>query len=553
MLTAVIGLGLAVSAPLHAAPAPDRSGCDWPMYGHDPARTASTDCPAAPSAATVATLVPTWFHHDADVVTATPSVAGGVVYVGAWDGRFDALDLATGAVRWTTLLGRARPGRWADAHTGAYGLITSSAAIADIRGRRTVFVGGGGSMYALDASRDALPDDQRIRWRFDADPAHPTSHGEIESSPVVWKDAPGGPLVIFGSDANQDSGYAGEGVWAVRAETGALVWHFNPEPLTHHALFGCGNAWSSPALGSGPGGKTTVFIGMADCPDNGSGPCPAASTDPQCPPGQHYDSAHRWQQYSEAIVALSATTGKPVWSFQPHAPGNGADDDFGASAQLFALPDGRPVVGEGNKDGSYYVVDRTTGRSVWKRQEQGNGNVQPGFAIGGFLGATAVTRVAGRPRVFGASAIDTPVTYDRAGNPAPQRRPDMGAQPMRAFAASDGAPAWAAAQPPTYAAVAAGNGVVYSGAIDGVLRAYDASDGRLLWSFPLGAPISAGVAVAGSRLVAAAGTTETDLQFKACDKFSQPVKSACTATPLNITVNPLSKANGVWAFRLAVP
>ena len=46
--------------------------------------------------------------------------------------------------------------------------------------------------------------------------------------------------------------------------------------------------------------------------------------------------------------------------------------------------------GEGNKDGSYYVVDRDSGSLVWKAVEQGNGNVQDSQAIGGFIGNTAV-------------------------------------------------------------------------------------------------------------------------------------------------------------------
>src|SRR5437879_1127308 len=87
-------------------------------------------------------------------------------------------------------------------------VVSMSAAATSLGNRRVTFVGGGGSMYALDASRDNLPDAKRVLWRFDVDATHPTNHGEIESSPVVWTGAPGGPVVIFGADANQDSGFA---------------------------------------------------------------------------------------------------------------------------------------------------------------------------------------------------------------------------------------------------------------------------------------------------------------------------------------------------------
>jgi outer membrane protein assembly factor BamB len=204
------------------------------MYGQNPARTMSTACPTAPSPSNVGTLLPRWYLHMPHVVTATPTVVGDAVYVGAWDGTFDAIDLQTGHVRWSAHLG--------DRHVGSYGVITSSAAVA----KGGVFVGGGDSLYALDASNG------HFRWSVNLDAAHPTSRGEIESSPVVWDSAPGGPMVFVGSDANQDSGYPGEGIWAIRATTGAVVWHYRPETGSAHALYGCGNVWSSPALGLEP-------------------------------------------------------------------------------------------------------------------------------------------------------------------------------------------------------------------------------------------------------------------------------------------------------------
>jgi outer membrane protein assembly factor BamB len=516
------------------------------MYGHDAARTFATSCPQAPNAANVGSLVPRWYVHANDVVTASPSIVGGVVYVGAWDGTFYALDLKTGGQHWQTLLGPDRIDAFADRHTGAYGVITSSAAIADLAGRRTVFVGGGGSMYALDGTSG------RVLWRFDVDPKHPTSHGEIESSPVVWMEAPGGPLVIFGADANQDSGFVGEGVWAVRALTGELAWHFNSETLTNHALYGCGNVWSSPALSVDPANpaRAAVYFGTADCPNNGANNCPADGSDPHCPAGQHYDYTKRWQPYAEGIVAISASNGAPLWSYQPHAVNSTSDDDFGSSAQLFALPDGRPVVGEGNKDGAYYVVDRTSGQLVWKHPEQGNGNVRSGLAIGGFLGPTAVLPVNGAPMVFGGSAINTPFGYDSAtGRTLLQPDPLLGLQPMQAFSGTDGRHAWSAVQGFTYGGTSAANGVVYVGGIDTILRAYDAATGQLRWLFPLAAPISSTPAIAAGAVVVGAGTSYTDLNFKVCDELQEPLQTLCKSTPLK-KINPLSYVNGIWAFGL---
>jgi len=528
------------------------------MYGHDPARTMSSACPSAPAPSSVIGLHPRWILHTDDVVTATPTIVDGVVYAGDWSGRFYAVDLATGALRWSTVLGPKRADGNADSHTGAYGTITSSAAVAKVAGRQMIFVGGGGSLYALDGSNGSVTDARRVLWRTDLDPASPTSQGEAESSPVVWPGAPGGPVVIVGSDANQASGYAGEGVFAVRAATGAVVWHFNPEAYTHHALYGCGNVWSSPALGLDPANpspqrRAVLYFGTADCPDNSPAKCPSAGTDPNCPPGKSYDYTKRWQPYAEAIVAVSALDGSPLWSFQGSAPLNQNDDDYGPSAQLFTLPSGQAVVGEASKDGTYAVLDRNSGRPVWHQAETGNGNLQPGFALGGFIGTTAVTQVGGAPTVFGASAINTPVTYDPAtGGTVLQPLPTLlnGLLAMKAFSASTGSPAWSAPEVYAYGPTSAANGVVYSGSLDGLLRAYDAASGRLLWAFPMGAPVSSGAAITSGAVVIGGGTTESDAEFKACANLPASLADICKQTPLSQTINPLSNLGSIAAFSI---
>lgn len=520
------------------------------MYGHDAARTGTSSCPTAPSPGTVGGLLPRWALHTADVVTATPTIVDGVAYVGDWSGRFYALDVKTGTQRWAATLGLHRSGKDADRHHGAYGVITSSAAVTDVGGRRVVLVGAGDSLYALDNGR--------VLWRTDLDPRHPTNSGEIESSPVVWSGAPGGPVVFVGSDANQDSGYTGEGMWALSVATGKPIWHFNPETATHHGLYGCGNVWSSPALGldagnPDPARRAVLYFGTADCPNNSGSTCPTDGSDPYCPRGTSYNYAKRWSPYSEAIIAVSAVTGRALWSYQGHTPLNQDDDDFGAPAQLFALPDGRRVVGEGNKDGTYTVLDQATGRLIWNHPEVGNGNVQPGLAIGGFLGATAVMPVGGVPRVFGGSAIDTPISYNPATagfSVQPFGTLMRNLTPVAAFSGVDGAARWSVPQLYTYAPTTAANGVVYIGALDGIMRAYAAATGRLLWAFPVAAPISSGAAITDGAIVVGVGTSETDLQFKLCDRVPASARTLCRSTPLNTTINPLSNLAGVWGFSL---
>ena len=145
-------------APVPAAAGPAALGsCDWPTYGGNPGRTMTTSCPSAPSPATVGSMLPKWHVSTQDVVTATPTVVGGVVYVGTGAGQFYTFDLGSGATRWSTTLGPRRTDGHADRHTGSYGTITSSAAVAPVGRRLLAFVGGGDSLYALDATASAVP------------------------------------------------------------------------------------------------------------------------------------------------------------------------------------------------------------------------------------------------------------------------------------------------------------------------------------------------------------------------------------------------------------
>src|SRR5690242_14080358 len=68
----------------------------WPMYGKNLAHSFSNPHSEITSK-NVSTLVPAWTFATGDAVTASPAVVDGVVYVGAWDGFFYALDARTGS------------------------------------------------------------------------------------------------------------------------------------------------------------------------------------------------------------------------------------------------------------------------------------------------------------------------------------------------------------------------------------------------------------------------------------------------------------------------
>ena len=480
---AVAFVAVATGLPADAVspkPATSQLGCpDWGMYGRTLARTFATDCPTAINKTSVQTLLPAWFVKTERTVTASPAVAGGVVYVGDWSGTMYAIDAADGAVKWTYETAAA-PG-------AAFGPIVSSAAVADVsfgkKTRRLIVFGAGPRLYAIDDRGKTV----WVRYVGANIEGEPT---EIESSPLIWNDT-----VYVGMDTHNqpDSATGGVrgGLLAVDVRTGKVRWKFNADNG-----YGCGGMWSSPVLD--PKAKT-VYMATANC----------RSDDPKA-----------WTNHSEAVTALNALTGDVKWWFQPHEQ-NRKDHDFGATPNLFVDAQGRPVLGAGNKDGEYYALDPATGDQLWTKQVALRGDVQEDFSIGGFIGSPAIWE----GNVFGGTAIGGPPYY-------------------HSLDGRDGSIRWRGAQAPSYSASAVANGLVFQGALDGVLRAYDANNGIPMWAAPLAGPISSAAAIVGDSLYIGSGTSSSD----ACAKDTPPFSEACM-TAFDAT---LGTTGGIHGFRLLI-
>ena len=160
------------------------------------------------------------------------------------------------------------------------------------------------------------------------------------------------------------------------------------------------------------------------------------------------------------------------------------DLDFGSSANLFRGPDGRKLVGAGQKSGVYHVFDAKTMKPVWKQI------VGPPTSLGGIVGSTA----------HDGGAVYGPVTVPGY---------------VWSISAADGGHRWVGGVgdgvhwgPP----VAVANGVVYSVDLAGFLNAWDARTGVQLAKRPLqlggSGPVSASwgaVSVARNTVYAGVG------------------------------------------------
>jgi polyvinyl alcohol dehydrogenase (cytochrome) len=200
---------------------------------------------------------------------------------------------------------------------------------------------------------------------------------------------------------------------------------------------------------------------------------------------------------SDAVMALDLDSGRIVWSKQllpqdiynsacsttpkgPSCPeGSGPDYDFGSPALLVGTIGGRELLLAGQKSGIVWALDPARdGEVMWEtRVGQGgiNGGVQWGMASDGEQLYAAVS-----------DAVAKRTATERILDPS------VGGG-LTALRIADGGTAWRAAPPPCpgsricspaqSAALTAIPGVVFSGSLDGHVRAYSTREGTVLWDF----------------------------------------------------------------------
>lgn len=195
---------------------------------------------------------------------------------------------------------------------------------------------------------------------------------------------------------------------------------------------------------------------------------------------------------SDAIQALNLKTGKLVWNFQatqndawnmgcpggpncPDRPGN--DFDFGMAPILVKQPSGNDMLVVGQKSAEVYGLSPDNGKLLWKT------SVGLGSALGGIHWGMATDG----QYVFAANADNK---YALFGKTDSLHRPAPG---LYALAVTTGKVVWKAASPPcgdkkgcieaNSAAPTVIPGVVFAGGLDGHMRAYSTSDGKILWDY----------------------------------------------------------------------
>ncbi|HXJ94763.1 MAG TPA: PQQ-binding-like beta-propeller repeat protein [Terriglobia bacterium] len=380
-----------------------------------------------------------------------PTVFAGRLYAGSEDGTVYSLDADAGCIYWT--------------YQASDTVKTAVSVSSD--GRLAYFGDTEGNVYAVATSNGSLV------WKLRPE-SHPAAR--ITGSPMLFGNRLYVPISSGEEGAAEDPKYQccsfRGSLVALDAESGKQIWKTymirnTAAPTRKNALgvqmWGPSGApiWSSPTVDSR---RHVIYVATGN---NYSDP-PTASSD--------------------AVIALSADSGRVLWSKQltgndlwniacvadtkancPSKPGH--DFDFGAPPILQAVA-GRDVLLAAQKSGVIYALSPADGSVVWKKR------VANGGPLGGIEWGGAVSQ---RRAYFplsdwndadatvggGLVALDL-LTGARVWYVAPARPSCIGK-----FGCS-------AAQmaPPT-----AIPGVVFSGSLDGHLRAYDARNGTVIWDF----------------------------------------------------------------------
>jgi polyvinyl alcohol dehydrogenase (cytochrome) len=402
---------------------------------------------------------------------AQPTVFGGWVFVGSAGGKVYALDAKTGCQRWMFDAG--------------FGVRTAITIGEDARGATAYFGDQRGDAYALDADTGKLLWKRRVEEHQAA---------IITGAPALADGVLYVPVSSLEEALAADPRYSCctfRGlIAALDAGTGEVKWRAYVSPPAQAQgtssigvqLFGPsgGAIWSAPTVDLK---ANTIYATTGDSYSN-----PAQDT-------------------SDAFIAFDTTSGKLKWSrqmterdaynvacttqYRSNCPdAKGPDFDFGSSAILVDLPEGKRALIAGQKSGMVHALDPDhDGAVLWQRRVgQGStlGGVQWGMATDDENIYVAVSDI-GLQRV----AAGTPGGQKSIFGPGELKMDPRAGGGIFALKLATGEIVWhtphpgcndrPGCSPAQSAAVTAIPGVVFSGGLDGHLRAYAAKTGEVIW------------------------------------------------------------------------
>ena len=353
-----------------------------------------------------------------------------------------------------------------------------------------------GHLLALDAASGQLLWDARV--------GDGALGYEITGAPVAFDGK------VFTGDAGADTGIRGR-IYAFDAASGALVWAFDIVPRAGDAA---GASWSG---GTDKGGGAT-WSSMAIDPVRHLLFVPTGN------PAPDFNDANRAGDnlYTDSVVALDMATGKLSWYVQQVAH-DLHDWDTAAAPALFTR-DGHSVMAVASKNGLLYQYDRDSHQTLWQVPFTTRSNVDALPSVAGVHVCPGALGQYNGPAFSPLSGLVFVAAADRCnvltraephyvpggvyfGGMFRMDEPALQSGWIKAFDAVSGREAWSVhRKDPVLAAVTpTAGGLLLTGDMGGSFLALDARDGRVLYEFPTGGPVAAGIsvyAVAGREYIA---------------------------------------------------
>jgi len=403
--------------------------------------------------------------HPGPMATGQPTIIGNRLFVTTEAGQLFSLNAQTGCTYWNV-------------NTGAG--LRSSVSLGPLpvgsKAKFAIYFGDQKSnVTALDAETGEL------LWKTKVED-HLMSR--ITGSPVLYRDRLYVPVSsveeVTGRDAKYPCCKFRGSLVSLDAYTGKLLWKSftvqeEPKPFKINSagtqMYGPagGAIWSAPTLDLK---RKVVYVATGN-----------SYTD--VPTG-----------HADAIIAFDMETGKLKWVNQVTPKDNflvgcrqpgvgncpedaGPDYDFGSSPVIRSLPGGKQIILAGQKSGVIYALDPDhQGKILWQQR----------LGAGGALGGIE----------WGFAVDEKNVYVPMADVSGPARKPGI-----TALNFATGATLWNVPAPPINcswgttrcnnsqsAAASVIPGVVFSGSVDGHLRAYSAANGVIVWDVDTAPPIA---------------------------------------------------------------
>jgi polyvinyl alcohol dehydrogenase (cytochrome) len=460
-------------------PASDTQGPSWNGFGAGPANARFQSAEAAGlGLADVPKLRLKWAFSLGDVTFARgqPVVVSNRLFAGSQANKLYSLDAQTGCVYW--VFDSAAPIRGGVIAGPVNGLIGGPPGNAS-----AVFFGdAAANAYALDFASG------KLLWKTRVDDHYAAM---ITAAPNFYRG-----VVYFGVSSGEEGTAAMPtaecctfrgSVVALDGATGKQIWKSYtvaevPKPTTktksgvqRWGPSGVG-VWSTPTIDEK---RDAIYVATGD---------------------NYSDQPTRT---SDAVLALERATGKLLWSRQMTAgdaytvdcdravktncpDSNGPDADFGQPPILVSLPNGKRALVLGQKSGVAHAIDPDRqGEVLWQRR------LGKGGALGGFQWGSA----ADADRMYAAlsDVVFHVVTDPNAPDGFRMELDPAKGGGLFALQLQTGEQVWNAAppgcgtrtkcSPAQSGAVSAIPGVVFSGSVDGHLRAYRSDTGEIIWDF----------------------------------------------------------------------